>query len=113
RLTYTIRLRPPTNAEIQESHNQRPRVEDRVVLTPVDDNLGETIDEALQPESQFHLIITGRKAKDATITLWTYPGSFDEFRRLKKELYRLGFPIAPRPLPPGGAVRGPLPRRES
>ena len=40
-------------------------------------------------------------AKDATITLWTYPGSFDDFRKLKKELYRLGFPVAARPLPDG------------
>jgi hypothetical protein len=106
RLTYTIRLRPPTTAEIEESHSQRMRVEDRVVLTPVADNLGETIDEALESESQFHQIITSRKAKDATITLWTYPGSFDDFRRLKKELYRLGFPVAARPLPDGVPISG-------
>jgi hypothetical protein len=106
RMTYIIRLRPPTTAEVQESNSQRPKIEDRFVMRPVADNIGETIDEALQPASQFRQIITGRRAKDSTITLWTYPGSFDEFRRLKKELYRLGFPVAARPLPDGVPISG-------
>jgi hypothetical protein len=105
-MTYMIRLRPPTTAEVQESNSQRPRIEDRCILRPVSENLGETIDEALRSESQFHQVIAGRRAKDATITLWTYPGSFDDFRRLKKELYRLGFPVAARPLPDGVPICG-------
>lgn len=106
RMTYMIRLRPPTTEEIQESNSQRPRIEDRFVMRPVGDDIGETIDEALQPNSQFHQVITGRQAKDATITLWTYPGSFDDFRRLKKDLYRGGFPVAARPLPDGVPISG-------
>ncbi len=106
RLTYTIRLRPPTMDEIQESGSQRPKVEDRVVLTPVADNLGETIDEAFRPGSQFRQALADRRAKDATVTLWTYPDSFDDFRRVKKELYRLGFPVAARPLPEGVPISG-------
>jgi hypothetical protein len=106
RMTYEIRLRQPTTEEIHESNSQRPRFVDRFVLRPVSDNLGETIDEALQPNSQFHQVVSGRRAKDATITLWTYPGSFDDFRALKKELYRLGFPVAARPLPDGVPISG-------
>jgi hypothetical protein len=106
RLTYTIRLRPPTIEEIRESGSQRPKIEDRVVLTPVADNLGETVEEAFRPGSLFQQAITGRRAKDATITLWTYPDSFDDFRRVKKELYRLGFPVAARPLPEGVPISG-------
>ena len=101
RLTYTIRLRPPTMEEIRDSGSQRPKIEDRVVLTPVADNLGETIDEAFRPGSQFRQFLADRRAKDATVTLWTYPDGFDDFRRVKKELYRLGFPVAARPLPEG------------
>lgn len=106
RMTYHIRLRQPTNAEIEETHSKRPIIEDRFVLRPVDDNLGETIDQALQPLSQFRAALTSRRAKDATITLWTYPGCFDDFRRLKKELYQLGFPVAARPLPDGVPISG-------
>ena len=101
RLAYSVRLRPPTMEEIRESGSQRPRIKDRVLLTPVADNLGETTDEALRPGSQFHQALCDRRAKDATVTLWTYADSFDDFRRLKKELYRLGFPVAARPLPEG------------
>jgi len=101
RLTYAIRLRGATNEEIRESGHDRPRIEDHFELAPVTDGLGETIAEALQPTSQFHQVLRSRQAKDATITLWTYPGSFDDFRRLKKELYQLGFPVAARPLPDG------------
>jgi hypothetical protein len=106
RMTYMIRLRPPTTAEVQESHSNRPIIEDRFVMRPVVDNLGETIDEAMRDDSQFRRAITSRRAKDATITLWTYPNSFDDFRRLKKELYRLGFPVAARPLPDGVPISG-------
>jgi hypothetical protein len=106
RLTYTVRLRPPTTEEIQESGNQRPRLEDRLVFTPVVEGLGETIDEALQPGSQFHQALADRRAKDATVTLWTYPDSFGDFRVVKKEVYRLGFPVAARPLPEGVPISG-------
>jgi hypothetical protein len=106
RLSYTIRLRPPTMDEIRESGSQRPRIEDRFVFTPVADNLGETIDEAFRPSSLFHQALADRRAKDATVTLWTYPDSFDDFRQVKKELYRLGFPVAARPLPEGVPIAG-------
>jgi hypothetical protein len=106
RMTYIIRLRQPTTAEAEESHSRRPIIEDRFVLRPVDDNLGETIDEALRPDSQFRQALASRRAKDATITLWTYPGSFGDFRRLKKELYQLGFAVAARPLPDGVPISG-------
>ena len=107
RMTYMLRLRPPTAEELHESSSQRPRNPGLLRgFRPVGDDIGETIDEALQPNSQFHQFITGRQAKDATITLWTYPGSFDDFRRLKKELYRLDFPVAARPLPDGVPISG-------
>lgn len=105
-MTYHIRMRQPTNAEIEEQHNRRPIIEDRFVLRPENGNLGETIDQALQPYSQFREALTSRRSKDATITLWTYPGSFDDFRRLKKELYQLGLPVAARPLPDGVPISG-------
>ena len=106
RMTYYIRLRQPTTAEVEETHSRRPIIDDRFVLRPVADNLGETIDQALQPLSQFREALTSRRSKDATITLWTYPGSFDNFRHLKKELYQLGFPVAARPLPDGVPISG-------
>ena len=70
------------------------------------DDLGETVDAALAPTSPIRSILAERRAKDATITLWTYPECFDEFRREKKELYRLGFSVGSRPLPKGVPISG-------
>jgi len=78
----------------------------RWTLIPVADDLGETLDEALRPDSQFHQVLADRRVRGATVTLWTYPDSFDAFRRIKKELYLAGFPVAGRPMPEGMPISG-------
>lgn len=65
---------------------------------PVESNLGEPFAEALAEGSQFRRAIERLDRQNTTITVWTYPDSFDEFRQLRKELYRLGFSVAGRPL---------------
>ena len=65
---------------------------------------------ALRPSSRFRTALSGFHPARATVTIWTYPDSFAEFRRLKKELYQLGFATAARPLPHdvpiGGSPQG-------
>jgi hypothetical protein len=78
----------------------------RWTLIPVADDLGETLDEALRPDSQFRQVLADRRVRGATVTLWTYPDSFETFRRIKKELYLAGFPVAGRPLPEGMPISG-------
>ena len=50
-----------------------------------------------------------------TITVWTYEDSFAEYRRLKKELYSLGYAVAARPIelgmPIGASPTGSKSRR--
>jgi hypothetical protein len=77
---------------------------DRFFFKQVDDNLGETLPQALQQGSQFR----GRLAnvKGATVTLWVYPDSFEEFRAVKQELFKLGFLTAGRPMPAGYPIGG-------
>ena len=78
----------------------------RWTLIPVADNLGETLDDALGEGSEFRQVLSDRRHRGATVTLWTYPDSFDTFRRIKKELYLAGFPVAARPLPEGTPISG-------
>ena len=78
----------------------------RWTLIPVSDDLGETLDDAFKEGSQFRQVLASPLAKDSTVTIWTYPDSFQDFRRLKKELYRLGYPVAARPLPEGTPISG-------
>ncbi len=73
----------------------------RVELLPTSNRLGEPIDEALAPGSRFREKLEMVSPQRYTITVWTYPDSFGDFRRLKKELYHMGYPVAGRPLPAG------------
>lgn len=72
-----------------------------VEFIPVSSQLGEPVDVALRPGSQFRETLQMFSPGRYTITVWCYPDSFDEFRKLKKELYALGYSVAARPLPEG------------
>ena len=78
----------------------------RWTLIPVSGQLGEPIDAALGPSSRFRSALARFHPARATVTLWTYPDSFAEFRELKRELYQLGFPTAARPLPHDAPIGG-------
>lgn len=75
-------------------------------VVPIGSGLGETMAEAFAPESQFRLTLSTLNPKAATITVWTYPDSFNEFRQLKKNLYLAGFSVAGRPLPQDAPIAG-------
>jgi hypothetical protein len=75
-------------------------------LVPSDAVLGETLEEALAPDSQFRAALAAHDPRDVTVTLWTYPDSFAEYRALRKELFRLGYATAGRPLPDGHPIGG-------
>jgi hypothetical protein len=76
-------------------------------MLPVSEELGEPVDVALgEAHSEFRADLARFDAQRTTITLWTYPDSFAEFRRLREELYRMGFATAARPLPHGVSISG-------
>ncbi len=72
-----------------------------LMLLPVNSEMGETIDEAMSPGSEFRRKLERFPPQRSTVTIWTYPDSFDEFRRLREELSRAGYATAARPLPFG------------
>lgn len=75
-------------------------------LLPQSNQLGEPVDAALQEGSRFRQALAKLQPSRTTVTIWTYPDSFDDFRRIKKELYRLGFTSAARPLPQDRLIAG-------
>ncbi|MDP6556848.1 MAG: hypothetical protein QGG71_19410 [Pirellulaceae bacterium] len=83
---------------------------DRFILIPEDDDMGEPLAEALQKDSQFHRLLATNQPEATTITVWTYPDSFDEFRELKRVLFNRSYLTASRPLsfdtPIGGSPHG-------
>lgn len=74
---------------------------EEIYLVDAEEDLGEPADQALQPNSLFRARLNGHDPKRTTVTVWVYPDSFDEFRKLKSELFKLGFLTAARPLPFG------------
>lgn len=81
-----------------------------VYLLPVDENLGEPVDEAMKEFSRFRMKLSDLRPRQTTVTLWTYPDSFVDYSRLKEFLYSLGFSVAGRPMeadmPIGGSNDG-------
>lgn len=84
------------------------RVElERFVLLPLQENLGEPLDQALQnANSDFRLRLSENPPGKTTLTVWVYPESFGDFRRLKGEMFKRGYLTAARPLPQGMPIGG-------
>jgi hypothetical protein len=75
-------------------------------VIPVSPQVGETAGEALAAGSAFGRVLAQLEPGRDTVTIWVYPDSFPQFRRLKKELYQLGFAAAGRPLTHGHSISG-------
>ncbi|HWA98520.1 MAG TPA: hypothetical protein VG713_08505 [Pirellulales bacterium] len=75
-------------------------------MVPLEEPLGETVDEAMAPKSDFRASLARTNPRHTTITLWAYPDSFAIYRTMKKELYKQGFAVAGRPLPMNQFISG-------
>lgn len=75
-------------------------------LVPVKDQRGEPVDVAIGNGGSLRRLLAGRNPKTTFITVWVYPDSFAEFRRLRDALYELGYFVAARPLPDGIPIAG-------
>ncbi len=67
-------------------------------ILPQNDQLGESLQEALAQNSEFLRHLRGYRQDLYTITFWVYPDSFDVYRDLKKFLFERGYKTAARPL---------------
>lgn len=85
---------------------QSPVELEKIWLVDAEPNLGEPLAQALASGSQFRARLSGLDRERNVITVWVYPDSFDEFRALKRELFKAGFLAAARPLPMGHPVGG-------
>jgi hypothetical protein len=100
-LQYTLK-RGNYTLQTREGTVQQSLVEvDHFVFLPVQEALGETLHDALRPESEFR-----STPQNTTVTVWVYPDSFESIRVLKEELYKLGYLTACRPLPDGQPITG-------
>jgi hypothetical protein len=102
-----ILKRADSEVETRSGTSRQTAVElDVMYFVDVEPNLGQPIAQALGPVSEFRSLIAARKPQSTTVTIWVYPDSFDDFRMLKAELFRLGFLTAARPMPMGAPIAG-------
>ena len=98
-----------TDVELQTrlgvATHSKPELE-KLYFVDAEPNLGVPLAEALQPRSEFKSRLAAHKPQQTTVTIWVYPDSFDQFRDLKSELFKLGYLTAGRPLPAGHPIGG-------
>jgi hypothetical protein len=70
----------------------------RLVVTciffPVSPNIGQDVDQALLPDSEFMRTVRNRKSPTQAVVAWVYPDSYDALRTLKKALWDLDVPLS-------------------
>ncbi|MCL2624445.1 MAG: hypothetical protein FWD31_12355 [Planctomycetaceae bacterium] len=73
---------------------------ERCEMVPVGDDrmLGETLEQALTPNSVFRTCLLGCRQNEYSVTVWVYPDSFGEYQKIKNYLYRSGYRTAARPM---------------
>lgn len=68
-------------------------------LDPTSDIIRESVVDSLRSGGRLRAELDAFRSQQTTITVWVYPESFGEFRKLKESLFREGFLCAARPLP--------------
>ncbi|MCA9232331.1 MAG: hypothetical protein KDA57_16910 [Planctomycetales bacterium] len=73
-------------------------------VLPVSDDLGQTVEQALMPGAVLYERLHFDRRQRPSVVIWLYTDSFDEFRPLKRELWKLGATVAVRPMQPGALI---------
>jgi len=107
RLRYTLERKqvPPEVAAATGISGSYAQLK-RWTLIPVREPLGEPAENALNEGSAFREALAKFLPGRSAITIWIYPDSFDEFRRIRDALYKMGYSVAGRPLPFGMPISG-------
>ena len=61
------------------------------MVRPVAEGIGETMDVALGPDSEFSRLLQRKNPSKTTVSVWVYPDSFDEFESLKTRYEPMDF----------------------
>jgi hypothetical protein len=79
---------------------------EKLYFVDAEPNLGQPLAAALQQGSEFRSRLAANRPQQTTVTVWVYPDSFDQFRTLKAELFKLGYLTAARPMPANQPIGG-------
>ncbi len=80
------------------------KVHVRWMIEPVQNQRGETSEQALGKNSRFRNVVDFEDPRTAVVTFCVYPDSFGVYRKLRDYLYRRKMEVAGRPLPFGTKI---------
>ena len=106
RVKYTVHRRQRMVDTLQGTMLQKTIELQRFTLIPVAEELGVPIAQAMAEGSDMRKFLATLDPEDTTITVWTYPDSFEDYRQFKETLRQMGFTSAARPLPHGHPIGG-------
>jgi hypothetical protein len=96
-----FRLRYVMEIEVDATRTRAAISMKEAQVVPESWQVGEPVAKALVPQSEFRTALGNLDPQDTTVTVWTYPESFAEYRAVTGVLHELGFTVAGRPLPDG------------
>lgn len=79
-------------------------VELQGIFLPISEDIGQPIDQALQPNSPLMRQLKAKRTASPAVTAWVYPDSYTELRTLKRTMWESGVALAIRPLPHGQPI---------
>jgi len=80
---------------------QRNNYDQYAEVLPISDDLGQNVEQALLPGGRLYQLLQAQRRQKPAVVVWLYTDSFDEFRPLKRALWKMGFSLATRPMRPG------------
>jgi hypothetical protein len=82
----------------------QPAMQMIAAFMPVSDTVGQTVEQALLPTSNFMAALRAKRTAAPVVFAWVYGDSYAELRTLKRELWKTGTPLALRPVPDGEPI---------
>ncbi|HEX6963428.1 MAG TPA: hypothetical protein VF175_16290 [Lacipirellula sp.] len=81
-----------------------PELQMIAAFTPLSESTGQTVEQALLPDSAFMRALRAKRTATPVVFVWVYGDSYAELRALKRELWKSGTPLALRPVPDGEPI---------
>lgn len=99
------RVDPHVPGSAQMSEMARPELIWYEII-PETSPLGEPVDKAIEPNSEFRQVLREHPADTAAVVIAVYPDSISELHKLKRELYAAGYATAEVPCIAGRPIKG-------
>jgi hypothetical protein len=105
KMIYSVEINPNALSPTSARQGEAP-VRFACEMRPLSPDQGETVDQALERDSDFRRELESYRRQRCTVTIFVYPESFAQYRRIREELHRMNLDVAAWPMGQGEPIRG-------